>query len=265
MVSLSDLFKPAPSNQNLLVATLGSYETTLSLKANQTNFLWSSFTPNTALSGTIYLSNTSQIPLGSTQNVNLTFVSWIDGQQSVISLDNYKFGIFVSNLPIGNLYIQNNYPVQISLYIQYTLKQYSDLLAPSIQNLTQLSLQPVVITPTLSAGTNFRFQGVLNNFVSSAIPLSTSFYVLDQQAIGTSSTATGSVSIPWVSNYTETLSVPALGSSEDNTTYSFVCDSITHNLPTSATQTNSSVNWVVIDYSTNLAIANFTISNAYYK
>jgi hypothetical protein len=142
----------------------------------------------------------------------------------------------------------NTYSIDITLYIQYTIIQYSPYYSPVIQDLTQLILTPNIITNSLTGGCNFRYYGPISGLIMANFPIGTAFYVLDQQVEGTSDVTAGSVQVPWANNYTENINVAAAGAAEDNNTYAFITDATSQQIPNNVLSSNAKMNWVKVDY-----------------
>jgi hypothetical protein len=232
---------------------LGEAEQELTIPANSASTMYFSFQSQTLISTTFYIENTSNIPLTGTI-LTMNIVDWRTSQQNIFNLTAYRYGEYIENYPIGQIFIQNVSNAAVQLYIQYTIKQYSDVFNPTIQDLTQLVLVPSVITQSLTPTTNFRYFGALLNLTMSGFPIGGTIYVLDQQVIGTSASASGFIGVPWTSNYTEPINVAALGASEDDAEYIFTVDSTTIQVPTNITATNAVMNWVNMDFFSPLGI-----------
>ena len=245
-----------------LFTTLGEYENTITLPANSTNQLIQSFNNDTSVVMTIYIENPLEIPLGATQNVTMQVQSWQNGLNAVMTLDQYNYGKYFENYPIGSFYLQNNFNVPITIYIQYIIKSYYEYFSPLVQDLTELTLTQRTLTGCLTAGTNFRYYGGISGFSGTNIPLDAIIYVLDQQVSGTSGSAAGSVTVPWTASYSEHLTTPALGAAEDNSDYIFQVDSTTQALPGNVTSSNATMNWAEVDFWSPITISNTVGSEA---
>ena len=230
------------------LATLASEEKTVTVSAGAQLQPVYTGTSNTLTSMTLYISNA--YALASNNLLDIYVTTWDTGVTTHLQLGQYRYGLYVENMPVGNISITNNTSVTVQVYLQTTLKQYAEPYNTAFQILTQLILLPTVVTQTLTGGTNFRYQGAISGltFNTGTFPNGQTFYVLDQQVIGTSSSAAGSVSVPWSSKYTENLSVPSLGSSEDSTLYALVADSTTQLIPSNVVSTNASMNFVRMDF-----------------
>lgn len=237
-----------------LVKSISSEQTIITLQPNQQLTNYMIFPPDTMIVATFYINNQQDIPSGATGNVVISLTDARSGQTSQILLNSYVYGKYLENYPATNITLINNYNVQIQIYFQYTLKQYSEYSNPVIQDLTELLLIPTVIVNSLTASTNFRYYGSINNFSLANFNIGDSFYVLMQQVYGTSSTSAGYVQVPYTANYTENINVSALGAAEDANIYYFTVDSVTKQLPGSITQSNAVMNWVQIDFYSPLLI-----------
>ena len=235
-------------------AVLAEKELEINLSANSSMGNTISFKPNTLVSLTLYIENTNDIPLGSTNNVTVSYIDWKYSTESNYTLDDYKYGRYFENYPIQSISFQNNYPVQITIYLQYILKQYFDFYSPVVNDLTQLQLTPSIVTPQLMGGTNFRYYGTLANMNLSKFPIGSTSYLMNQQVVGTSGTSTGSVSVPYTDIFTENLSVGALGTTQDTNEYPIVTDSTTIQVPSNVTSTNATMNWVQLDFYSPVAL-----------
>jgi len=237
-------------NQNIDVAvkSIASEQTIITVEPGETLNNLYIFPDNTMLVATFYINNQQDIPSGSTGNIIINLTDSKSGHNSQITLNSYIYGRYLENYPISSISITNNYTVEIEIYFQYTLKEYSQFANPVIQDLTELLIIPTVLVNSLTGGTNFRYYGSLSNTNWSNMINGASFYVLDQQVYGTSSTSAGYVQVPYTANYTENINVSALGASEDANIYYFTVDSTTTQLPTSATQSNASMNWLKMDF-----------------
>ncbi|MGC8580431.1 MAG: hypothetical protein ACP5MB_10300 [bacterium] len=252
---------PPPDYISYAYDVIGEDELTVTIPANTTTPLQVlAFNPDTLFSGTIYISNTQNIPLGATQNIMLYFLDWKNSVMNTLTLDNYKYGRYFENYPIQTIAFVNNYPVDLNIYIQYSIKKYYEFYSPVVQDLTQLQLTPSIITPSLLGGTNFLFSNSIANLNVSNIPLNSTIYVIQQQVYGTSSTAPGSVTISWNGLLTLNLPVSALGTYTDSNEYPVVVDSTTQALPGSVTSTNASLNWVQVELFSPIAIKTTTNS-----
>lgn len=226
---------------------LGESETEVNIPPF-TNYTLAMFPTNTLISSTLYISNTNDIPYGTTDKVKVMIVDWKDSQESTFNLDSYNYGKYIINYPIQYLYVYNGMPVTMTIYFQYIEKEYYEYNYPAIEDLTQLQTQLVYVTSSLLAGTNFKFAGALSDLNMSDFPLNSTFYVLDFQLYGTSSTSAGSVSLSWNSTSKYTINVGALGVNEDANTYTYTTDSTTQTIPTNATSTDAVANWIVVEY-----------------
>lgn len=240
--------------------TLGEYETTLTIPPGQQNYVVATFPPNTVISTTYYIANTTDIPTGSTDEFVVGWTDWTNAQHSSVNLDSYKYGKYMENYPLQQITVSNNFPVTIQFYLQYIIKSYYEYYSPDVQDLTQLQLNTVIVTEGLTGGTNFRFMNGISSISFTGFPASSLFYILDQQIIGTSISAAGTGKIPWTAQYSEQLSVAAVGYNEDINVYSFNVDSTTSALPGSVSNTNSTWNWIVMDFFSPLAITPVTVS-----
>ena len=235
--------------------TIGEYETTITLTPFQTTTRIAALPDNTLTVATIYIYNTQDLPTNSPDTIDLVITDWTNGNVSTFELNQFKYGKYLENYPISIITISNNYPVSVQIYIQYIVKTYNAYLSPLIEDFTQLELVPTIITQGYTGGTNFRFYNSLSNISFSNFNLNDLFYILDQQVLGTSSTAAGYVIVPWTSTYTLNIGVSALGTAEDSTSYVFNVDTTTQSLPSSATQSNASMNWVVMDFYSSMTIS----------
>ncbi len=230
------------------IQTIGSEQQVITLEPLQSLDNYIIFPPDTMIVATFYINNQQDIPAGATGNITILLTDARSGHTSKLILNSYIYGKYIENYPATNISFTNNYNVEIEIYFQYTLKQYSKYANPVIQDLTQLLLIPTVIVNSLTPSTNFRYYGSLNNTNWSNMPIGATFYVLDQQVYGTSSTSAGYVQIPYTANYTENINVSALGAAEDANLYYFTVDSTTLKLPGSATQSNAVLNWLKMDF-----------------
>ena len=236
------------------IKTIGSDQSTITLQSLQqiSNFII--FPPNTMVVATFYINNQQDIPSGASGNVIISLTDSLSGTVSNITLDNYVYGKYLENYPITNITLKNTYAFQIEIYFQYTLKEYSEYSNPVIQDLTELLLIPTIILNSLTATTNFRYYGPINNFITTNFNIGNTFYILNQQVYGSSSTSAGYVQVPYTSNYTENINVSALGAAEDANLYYFTVDSTTKGLPGTATQSNAILNWMEVDFYSSLYI-----------
>ena len=235
--------------------SISSEQLLVTLSPNQTINNYMIFPPDTMLVATFYINNQTDIPAGSTGEVKILILDSKTGHSSVITLNSYVYGKYIENYPMTNITFTNTYSVDIEIYFQYTLKDYSKYSNPVIQDLTELLLIPNVVTNSLTGGTNFRYYGSISDFSFSNFSVGDTFYVLDQQVYGTSSTSAGYVKVPYVSNYTENINVSALGAAEDANLYFFTVDSTTLDLPSSVTTSYAEMNWVKIDFYSPLYIS----------
>jgi hypothetical protein len=226
---------------------VGESEVTVSIPPF-TNYTLAMFPPDTQISATLYISNSNDIPYGTTDKVKVMIVDWKDSQESTFNLDSYNYGKYIVNYPLQYIYIYNGMPVTMSIYFQYIEREYYEYNYPSIEDLTQLQTQLVYVTSALLPGTNFKFASALSDLKMSDFPLNSTFYVLDFQLYGTSSTSAGSVSLSWNSTSKYTINVGALGVNEDANTYTYTTDSTTQTIPGNATSTDAVANWVVVEY-----------------
>ncbi len=227
---------------------LGEGEETITLPPFSDNVLVAQFPVDTTISATIYISNTEDIPYGTPDKVKLTIVDWTNSQQSTFSLDSYNYGKYIENYPIQFIYIQNGMPSTMQIYFQYIEKEYYEYSLPVIEDLTQLQSQIVYVTEGLIPSTNFKFAGPISNLDMSNFPIGTTFYLIDAQLYGTSSSNAGYVTVKWTSTYTETYDVGALGANEDPNLYVLTVDSTTQQIPGSVTSSYADMNWVAIEY-----------------
>lgn len=235
--------------------TIGEYETTITIDAFQTTTRIAALPNNTLAVATIYIYNTQDLPTNSPDTVDLVVTDWTNGNVSTFELNQFKYGKYIENYPISIITISNNYPVAVQIYVQYIVKTYNPYLSPLIQDFTQLELVPTIIAQGYTGGTNFRFYNSLSNISFSGFSIGDLFYILDQQVLGTSATSTGYVTVQWTSVYTLNIGVSALGTAEDSTSYVFNVDSTTQALPSSATQSKATMNWVVMDFYSSMTIS----------
>lgn len=246
--------------------TLGEASNIITLTpGQQLNFL--QFPNDTSIVMTFYINNSTSLPPSNAPGISLSNASisvsltdWKYGNTNTFELDVYRFGKYIENYPINNIILTNNFPVNVEIFYQYVIKEYSAYYSPLIQDLTQLQLAPSIITDSLTGGTNFRFFGGLSSISFANFPSGAQFYILDQQGVGTSSTSSGTALIPWTSTYTEPLNAPALGGIEDSTVYSFAIDSTTTGLPGSATISNEDVNFIEMDFFSPLSLSTTSLS-----
>ena len=247
--------KPSPNITPVYVKSISSSQQIITLQPGELLNNYIIFPPKTMVVATFYINNQQDIPSGATGSILLTIIDSNSGQSSQITLNDYVYGKYLENYPMTNVSFKNTYNVVIDVYFQYTLKEYSKYSNPVIQDLTELLLIPTVIVNSLTAGTNFRYYGSINDFVTTNFNIGDTFYVLDQQVYGTSSTSAGYVQVPYTSNYTENINVSALGAAEDDNIYYFTVDSTTQELPTSIVSSNAEMNWVKIDFYSPLYIS----------
>ena len=186
--------------------------------------------------------------------IQLYLTTWDTGVTTKLQLSQYQFGLYIENMPIGLITIINTTTVTVSVYVQSTTKQYAEPYNTAFQILTQLIFQPTTVTQTLTGGTNFRYQGSLANISMSSMVTGTTFYILNQQVIGTSGSAAGYVTVPWTATYDETLTVASLGAASDTNLYSFTTDSSSQGIPGNVTSSNASMSWVVVDFYSQLSL-----------
>ena len=118
-----------------------------------------------------------------------------------------------------------------------------------VQFITQINTSQPPNNQALYQGSNNRYTGTLANatFLQS-VPIGTPMAVRQINAQNTSSSAVGFVTIPWAENFTFNANIEPLGIINFTTTFAFHTDAITNQLPSSATLTNTDVNYVMIDY-----------------
>ena len=230
-------------------AVIGENEKTFTLQPNQTTPIQISFNPQTLISGTIYIENTQDIPLGdTTDSIKVSFVDWRNGLESHFNLTSYNYGKYIENYPIQYIYLTNSFPVSMTIYFQYSIKKYYEFYTPVIQDLTQLTLAPSIVTPQLEGGTNFRYTDSLAKLDFSNFPLGVTVYITNQYFASTSSTTTGSVTVPYTATFTENMPVGALGVASDQNIYPIVIDTTTQKLPDSATSTDATETFLQMDF-----------------
>jgi hypothetical protein len=227
---------------------LGENELTITLPPFSENTLIASFPVDTTVSFTLYIQNTTDIPYGTSDKVELTIVDWLYSQQSEFSLDSYNYGKYIENYPVQYIYMQNNMPTTMQIYFQYIIKQYYQYSLPVIEDLTQLQTQNIYITEGLIGGNNFKFAGPISSLNMANFPIGTTFYLLDAQIYSTTSASTGSVTVKWNSTSTFVYQVAALGVNEMATLWTFTVDSTTQGIPGNTTSSDAALNWVVIEY-----------------
>ncbi len=234
---------------------LGEKETYIILEPFSKNNIIAQFPPNTSISFSLYINNTSDIPYGTPDKVVCSYIDWTNSQQSVFNLDAYNYGKYFENYPVQYLYVKNNMPVTMKLYFQYIEKQFYEYSEPIIQDLTQLQLTNIYVTTSLLGGCNFKYAGLLSDLNMSTFPIGTLFYLLDFQVYSTSSTLTGAVTVPWVADYKINYQVGALGVNEDPNLYTFIADTTTQLIPSSTTSNNAIANWSMIEFYSNMSMS----------
>ncbi len=244
--------KALPANVS---KTIGSVQTKITILAGETLNNQFIFPEKTMIVTTFYIDNSADIPSGSKGNLQINMSNALSGQNSVIHLTAYNYGKYIENFAVNTISFANTFSVDIVLYFQYTLKTYSIYANPVIQDLTELLLIPTITTNALTGATNFRYYGSISNFIMSSFAIGSKFYVLDQQVEGLSSTSTGSVQVPYTTNYTENINVSALGAAEDSNIYSFTTDTITQLIPTNITNNNAVLNWIKVDFYSPIALS----------
>ncbi len=241
--------KKQPTNVTpVYVKSIASEQLIITLQPGESLNNYMIFPPNTMVVATFYINNQQDIPSGATGDIEISIIDSTTGYNSQITLNSYVYGKYLENYPITNVSFKNTYNVEIDIYFQYTLKQFSKYSNPVIQDLTELLLIPTVTVNSLTSGTNFRYYGSINDFLTTNFLVGNTFYVLDQQVYGTSSTSAGYVQVPYTSNYTENINVSALGAAEDANIYYFTVDSTTLKLPDSVVASNATMNWIKVDF-----------------
>ena len=225
-----------------------------------TSVTFNFYTPN-LMNATIRFENSSLVP--QTTVLQITTINYKDNTPIIITLTPDRYGVYFNQKPMESITFTNtSSSVGIEIYFEYLVTQYLEPYNEIMQFITNISIVPVPNITTLFQGANNRYTGSLTNatFLSD-MPLGTPVAVRQINLESTSATATGSITIPLANNLDFHDNVSPLGATINSTIASFNSDTITNQLPSSATLTDIAVNYIIIDFLFNY---NITISQGGY-
>lgn len=223
------------------------------------------FNNPTLVNGTIRIENESNIPPNTILNLDMLNVG--DSILQNYQLTNQRYGIYFDDKPLYYARFINNNQTSIQVYFEYLLKPFREIQNEIVQWITQLNTVGTPNTQTLYSGTNNRYQGTLSGatFLSSAA-IGTFMAVRAINASGSSSTTYGTVDIAF-NNFLQFHAnlEPLGGLNLTKQTIAFEVDSTTNLLPTSATLSNATVTFIMIDYlfsfTVTMSFPSITINN----
>ena len=200
------------------------------------------------LTATIRLDNANSYPSG--DEVIITMIGFGKGFTTQYTLTSFRYGVYLDEVRLNKLIIKNKSDIATAqVYIETLTKPIAEYPNEVVQFITQINTSQPPNNQALYQGSNNRYTGTLTNatFLQS-VPIGTPMAVRQINAQNTSSSAVGFVTIPWAENFTFNANIEPLGIINFTTTFAFHTDAITNQLPASATLTNTTVNYVMIDY-----------------
>ncbi len=202
---------------------------------------------------TIRIENSTQ--LSNSTVLKIYFENYDTHNVTYYTLTPDRYGVYIDNKPLDYIIFENLSPnLYIDVYFEYLLKEYFEPYEEAIQFITVIQTLPPPPSNQLFQGTNNRYTGTLSNatFLQS-VPIGTPMAVRVINSISTSTTSVGIIEIPLAANLTyhadiAPASYAVYGQAQTGEIIVFNADSITNQLPASATQSNATVQDFIIDY-----------------
>lgn len=228
-------------------------------------------TPN-LMNITIRIANSTQLSANTTLKVY--FHNYKTMNTVYYTLNTNRYGVFIDNKPLDYIIFENlDEILTIDIYMEYLIKSYHDPFQEEVQFITVIQELPPPPSTQLFQGTNNRYNGTLADATFfGSVPLGTNMAVRQINSESSSTTEIGIVEIPLAANMTyhanlAPTSYIQYGQNSTSEIVVFTSDSVTQQLPSSATQSYATTNQIIVDYQFdyNLSVAfssGYTISTS---
>lgn len=224
----------------------------ITLSAGQT-YKFEISTPN-LMNLTIRIANSTQLSENTTLKVY--FHNYKTMNAIYYTLTPNRYGVFIDNKPLDYIIFENlDEELTLDVYMEYLIKNYHEPFQEEVQFITVIQELPPPPSTQLFQGTNQRYNGTLADatFLES-VPLDTYMAVRQINSVSTSIEDIGIVEIPLAGNMTYHANLAPgsyiqYGQNSTSEIVVFTADSVTQQLPSSATQSYATTNQIVIDYS----------------
>jgi hypothetical protein len=201
------------------------------------------------INGTIRIENTQDLSIDSELDVQfVNFTNFTTSSYSLIA--GSRYGVFFDDKPLTMIrFLNKTTNLTIKVYFQYLIKKYQPLYNEVTQFVTVLNPVNAPTNQSLYQGDNQRYNGTLDNatFLES-VPIGTPMAIRAITVNSTSSSTVGIIEIPLASTLTYHVNIQPLGATNYTEVVTFTTDIITNALPSSATQSNATVQNITIDY-----------------
>ena len=203
---------------------------------------------DTMLNITIRLDNANQYP--TSDSVTVTIIDFARDFTTKYTLTSFRYGIYFDEMRINKIIITNGSGLATAeVYLEIMTKPVSEFPNEIAQFITQINTTSPPTNQSLYQGSNNRYTGDLAGATFlSGTPTGTPIAIRQISAQSTSSSAVGFVTISFAENLTFNANIEPLGILNYTTVFAFLADSITNALPSSATETDTTVNYIMIDY-----------------
>ena len=228
-------------------------------------------TPN-LMNITIRIANSTQLSANTTLKVY--FHNYKTMNTVYYTLNTNRYGVFIDNKPLDYIIFENlDEILTIDIYMEYLIKSYHEPFQEEVQFITVIQELPPPPSTQLFQGTNNRYNGTLADATFfGSVPLGTNMAVRQINSESSSTTEIGIVEIPLAANMTyhanlAPTSYIQYGQNSTSEIVVFTSDSVTQQLPSSATQSYATTNQIIVDYQFdyNLSVAfssGYTISTS---
>lgn len=221
---------------------------------------------------TIRIANSTQLSANTTLKVY--FHNYKTMNTVYYTLNTNRYGVFIDNKPLDYIIFENlDEILTIDIYMEYLIKSYHEPFQEEVQFITVIQELPPPPSTQLFQGTNNRYNGTLADATFfGSVPLGTNMAVRQINSESSSTTEIGIVEIPLAANMTyhanlAPTSYIQYGQNSTSEIVVFTSDSVTQQLPSSATQSYATTNQIIVDYQFdyNLSVAfssGYTISTS---
>lgn len=203
---------------------------------------------NTMLNMTIRLDNANEYPTN--DDITITIIDYGRDFTTQYTLTSFRYGVYIDEIRINKIVIKNNSNIATAeVYLETMTKPVSEYPNEVAQFITQINTSQPPNNQSLYQGSNNRYTGTLADatFLEST-PIGTPMAIRQINAQSTSDSAVGFITIQFAQNFTFNANIEPLGVVNYTSTLAFNTDSITNKLPSSVTQTNAEITYVMIDY-----------------
>ena len=241
----------------------GIREVTYTLTPGQTQTI--DFVNPILLGGTVLITNTANI--ASTTELDVYMLNVGDMVTTTYSLNQGRYGLQIANKPLSYIQFTNKDTVlNVDISFKYLIAPMQPVYDEEIIFITQVQEAQPPLFNVLFSGTNLRYNGSLAGATFfSGMPNGTKFAFRQINVLGTSSSAVGIAELIMAENLEFHQNVSPLGAVIFSEIYSAPSDDITKTLVSTATQTNCSINRIIVDYdfeySLTITFPSYTISS----